>query len=818
VNSACIRRSTLPFLLACVAGCGGDGPSDPQPDPPHAASVTLSQTTLTLTYLGQTTSVSATVLDQFQKRFTTNVTWSTSDASVVTVSTLGQIKAIGNGTATVTATTGTLSASVAVTVQQVATRVQTISGGGQTGAVGEPLADPVVVRSVDQGSSPVPGVGVTFAASGDGSVSATTVTTGEDALASVTWTLGTTSGAQTLGAAVNGAGQVQIGATAVAGPPAEIGKVSGDGQTAPIDVALTEPVTVAVTDVYGNPVAGGTVTFTVTGGGGSVSPAQATTGEDGTAAATWTLGSDLGENTLTAEASGLAPVAFTATAAAPKADLSVTALVTSPRYPTTLEDVEVTATVTNVGYLPASAGVGVQLLLDGADSGTETLPALAVGASADVTFAVGQLPAGSHVLHVVVDGAGALDEWDEANNEATRSSDVPTSTPITAGTPVTGLGASEGDDLIFALEVPASTPGTLEVRLSGGTGDVDLYVHHGERPQRRDDYSCQSGNPATTENCVINGAEPGTYYILLHAFTTYSGTTLVANTGLPAIPYDIEIAFIHHGTAAQDAVFQEAAEAWMKIIPGDISDFDFSASPVGAGQCIAGQPALSGMIDDLRIYVDIIDIDGPNGTLAQAGPCFVRGLGQFPIVGAMQFDQADMDALAAAGELVAVVKHEMGHVLGIGTTWNRLELLRNPSLPASPGVDTYFAGARAIAAFDAAGGSTVYTLGNKVPVQNTGGEGSADGHWRESVLDAELMTPFFNGGRKNPLSAITIASLADLGYSVDMTQAEPFVGSYKAPGETGAETGRLIDLGGDVRVGPIWVIAPKGRAREAPGR
>ena len=155
-------------------------------------------------------------------------------------------------------------------------------------------------------------------------------------------------------------------------------------------------------------------------------------------------------------------------------------------------------------------------------------------------------------------------------------------TPVTPGTPVSGIGGQEGTELLFTMELPASSPGTIEVTLSGGTGDVDLYVQHGPRPVSRDDYKCQSGNPTTTERCVINAAEPGTYYILLYAYSTFSGTTLLVKTGLPVIPYDIELVYIHHGTAAQDAVFQEAADAWMKIIPGDISDFDFSSSPAPA--------------------------------------------------------------------------------------------------------------------------------------------------------------------------------------------------------------------------------------------
>ena len=109
----------------------------------------------------------------------------------------------------------------------------------------------------------------------------------------------------------------------------------------------------------------------------------------------------------------------------------------------------------------------------------------------------------------------------------------------------------------------------------------------------------------------------------------------------------------------------------------------------------------------------------------------------------------------------------MGHVLGVWTLWDSpFALVQNPSLPSSPRVDTYFTGTFAIAAFDAAGG-TSYTGGNKVPVENLLGVGSGDVHWRESVLMNELMTPVLNGSEPNPLSAITTQSLADLGYTVD---------------------------------------------------
>ena len=61
-------------------------------------------------------------------------------------------------------------------------------------------------------------------------------------------------------------------------------------------------------------------------------------------------------------------------------------------------------------------------------------------------------------------------------------------------------------------------------------------------------------------------------------------------------------------------------------------------------------------------------------------------------------------------------------------------------------------------------------------MENTGGPGTRDGHWRESVHNSELMTGWIEGGGSvNPLSAITIASFADMGYVVDMSAADPYV-------------------------------------------
>ncbi len=171
--------------------------------------------------------------------------------------------------------------------------------------------------------------------------------------------------------------------------------------------------------------------------------------------------------------------------------------------------------------------------------------------------------------------------------------------------------------------------------------------------------------------------------------------------------FSIELVFLNRGTPSQDAAFTAAADRWMTILQDGLSDVDFSSNPIPPNTCGEGvqHPEVSDTVDDLRIFIDIRPIDGLLGTLGQAGFCQIRSASRLPVLGYISFDSADLDALEQTGDLANLTLHEMGHVLGVGTLWPDSDtLLVNPSLPSSPGADTHFAGAAAIAAFNAAGG------------------------------------------------------------------------------------------------------------------
>ena len=217
--------------------------------------------------------------------------------------------------------------------------------------------------------------------------------------------------------------------------------------------------------------------------------------------------------------------------------------------------------------------------------------------------------------------------------------------------------------------------------------------------------------------------------------TTLAGepVTFVATTTPPG-GFDVVVRFTEPPTPAEALAFAHAEVRWEQVITGDLPD---GSIDVPAGTCGSGTPALNEVVDDVVILAAFHSTDGPGNVLAQAGPCLFRDanddgryqIGELPGVGIMIFDADDLGFLAQNDLLAAAVLHEMGHVLGLGSLWSDMGLLADPSLPPAGGTDPHFTGSAALAAFDAAGGAAY--PGAKVPVENRGGSGTADVHWRE---------------------------------------------------------------------------------------
>jgi Leishmanolysin len=221
-------------------------------------------------------------------------------------------------------------------------------------------------------------------------------------------------------------------------------------------------------------------------------------------------------------------------------------------------------------------------------------------------------------------------------------------------------------------------------------------------------------------------------------------------------------------SATQQQTFVLAAQRWSTIITKSIGPLTGTSIP--ARSCGGNFPAFRGSISNVLIDLRIAPIDGPGKILGQAGPCLIRDDNHLTYYGIMEFDSADVAELEAANTFQLVILHEMGHVLGFGSLWREGRTLVTGTLQGSAcGSNPRFIGPQAIREWKLLGGT-----GEGVPVENTGGAGTCESHWRESILGNELMTGFLNATANNPLSRLTIAAMADLGYSVSIDAADAY--------------------------------------------
>lgn len=229
--------------------------------------------------------------------------------------------------------------------------------------------------------------------------------------------------------------------------------------------------------------------------------------------------------------------------------------------------------------------------------------------------------------------------------------------------------------------------------------------------------------------------------------------------------YNINIVFKGTWTTDLQGAFISSADRISKMIIGDLPNVS-----------VKGR-----VIDDLQITAELRAIDGDGGILGQAGPTAVRTSSYLPCTAIMQFDSADAKTFLGYGLWDEIVTHEMLHSVGVGSIWANKGLVTNFAYTGANAVAQYDSYVDAFAA--ANGGSTTLANGitltkGAVPVETEGGAGTAGVHWAETVFDTELMTGIIDW--VDPLSSLTAASLADLGYvtpalaSLDSPVVDPY--------------------------------------------
>ena len=669
-----------------------------------------------------------------------------------------------------------------------ADRISLLSGDNQEAQVGTPLTTPITFVVSDQ-QGPLPGIPVTFATAEQfGFPSATADTSDASGVVSLTWILGGQLGSQALTATIPGVAPATARATARIGPLALLIPVSEPSQFVVVGRTVTSPPALKATDAFGNPIPGQEISFVDGTGRSQVQGATAVTDAGGRAGvSSWTIAREPGSYTLQARGPSFTTTNFVAFAIPALVEVSAGdnqstnagTLVGTPPALRALDDQN--QPVAGVAMTFSVSGGGGRLI------GTVTAKTNPSGMATSPGWILGPTP-GLNELSAEIPGVAT------SKFRATGVAAVAATVGPTMPTGQAGLAGNFGSAQPSVRVTDAGgrpvAGETVTFAVTQGSGKVALATPKSDFNGDATLGSWRFGTGTQALTATVGALGP----------VTFTATTQPP----PPTAYRVDVRFIGPApTASQKAAFDSAAARWSSHILGDVEDIPFNSNDPNASLDFCGGETINETIDDLLIFVKIDKIDGPGGILGQAGACYLRDDNLLPVIGIMQFDVDDVVTLEASGRFRDVVLHEMGHVFGIGSLWNLKGLITGRGTG-----DPFFTGPSGRMAFAAAAASAAGFAGNPVPVENSGGGGTRDVHWRESILNNELMTGFLNSGI-NPLSALTVASLRDEGYVVNDAIADPFTFGSALQAATaapislhttpGAWLVRTIDRSGTVR-------------------
>jgi adhesin/invasin len=271
--------------------------------------------------------------------------------------------------------------------------------------------------------------------------------------------------------------------TATAGSPAEVTKIDGDDQRGSPGAQLELPLIVEVRDELGNPVPGTTVEWVIGTGRGSVGSETSTTNARGRASTEWTLGPDVGPNTVNAVVPGVGAVTFSAaaTAGTPSADNSEVSA--APAIVAAGAQSTITVVVRDASNNPVE---GASVTLESSGTGNTITPETAsAGANGAATFTFSSSVAEAKTITAT---AGGVIITDRATITVQKTSSI---IEITSDEEDPSA-VDEGITVQFEVRATGGTPsGEVIVTLSGG------------------DETCRATLSRGAGSCVLTPTAPG---------------------------------------------------------------------------------------------------------------------------------------------------------------------------------------------------------------------------------------------------------------------------------------------------------------------
>lgn len=316
--------------------------------------------------------------------------------------------------------------------------------------------------------------------------------------------------------------------------------------------------------------------------------------------------------------------------------------------------------------------------------------------------------------------------------------------------------------------------GQLNLKLSTLEANANL-----ELLKKNGTVIARSAQPGTRNETIQKTLSEGTYFIRVYpkrkADTKYKLTGSAASASSTTSTFNIEFDYRFDSTnwftAERRAVLNAAAKVWENIILDEFANvpagksIQFTNPTTGASESFK----LETEIDDLLVFVGTgqtgggLAVGGPFGSWTVGSSLDTRFNGSDfePWTGDISFNpnvnwffdstpDTSGDIPRNANDFFSVAVHELGHVLGVGTSDAFDRLISNAQ----------FTGVN----------SKALNNGKPIPLVADGGHVKDDfvpaGQTGEVAMDPTLLV----GSRKLP-SALDLALLDDIGYSVDYSKA-----------------------------------------------
>ncbi len=364
------------------------------------------------------------------------------------------------------------------------------------------------------------------------------------------------------------------------------------------------------------------------------------------------------------------------------------------------------------------------------------------------------------------------------------SADIETTGTITPGGAATGRIDFTSDNDWFEVNLTANRLYEISlVPLSGGNALADPFFNgvYDSSGRLIQNTSNDDGGVGTSSALQFVADQSGTYYLSAGGFGDTTGQYRLELNDLGPLDdgrFDITIEFASDDVSDDYILaFEDAVDRWEAIITGDLP-YAF----------VEGY----GYVDDILIEVAVEDIElsfeGVSQTVLAISSVLdqrdgVSGADALPTYSRIVINAEEVGTLLNLDEFVA---NTIGRALGFGALWEEFGIVR-----LIDGVPTY-TGPNGLREMEELSDD----LNGVNALEDGANGGLAAEYWSEAVFDEELMTSRTENRRPdagpgnpsvpdNPISALTIAAMQDLGYTVDYGEADFF---RLDPGAVGRQT------------------------------